>query len=374
MRASDGRYLARMLVVMGIVCMAGCAWACSVPVFRYALERWSADTYRLLILHRGELSSGEKKRLAELEKRTTPEYGFPSLVVKTVDLNGEIPEHLQELVAEHRNASLPWMVLVLPQGPLQETIVRSEKWTAETQANLLMSPVRQEIARRLIAGQTAVWLLMKGKEDAANKKVEALLAASLTRLAKELKLPHQMDPEDAQYDSPMNEAIELRVEFSVLPLDPRDPREATLINALKYFDPEVVRSDAPKVFPIFGRGRALDILSGENIGAEVIEQVCAFLVGPCSCQVKALNPGLDLFIPVDWDGLVSGMIGVEEALPPLRVPGAQAVGPPAAAPAAVTPGPVREDDTLVRNLALIGGIGIVVLIIGTWALLRKRTG
>ncbi|HUQ72324.1 MAG TPA: hypothetical protein VM165_22550, partial [Planctomycetaceae bacterium] len=43
--------LAALIVVTG----GGLGWACNVPVFRYALEHWRPDPYRLTVLHRGPL-------------------------------------------------------------------------------------------------------------------------------------------------------------------------------------------------------------------------------------------------------------------------------------------------------------------------------
>ena len=36
------------------------AHACSVPVFRYAVEHWPPDVYEALVLHRGKLSETDK--------------------------------------------------------------------------------------------------------------------------------------------------------------------------------------------------------------------------------------------------------------------------------------------------------------------------
>jgi hypothetical protein len=46
--------LRSVLIVLGIVCagMPGDSRACNVPAFRYALERWPADAYQVLVYHR----------------------------------------------------------------------------------------------------------------------------------------------------------------------------------------------------------------------------------------------------------------------------------------------------------------------------------
>ena len=54
--------LAATALVLGVRPAA----ACSVPVFRYALERWPADMYRLVVFHRGALSEGQQAEIAKL--------------------------------------------------------------------------------------------------------------------------------------------------------------------------------------------------------------------------------------------------------------------------------------------------------------------
>ena len=44
--------LSLTLVAWLVIC-SGLALACSVPVFRYALERWDASPYALVVFHRG---------------------------------------------------------------------------------------------------------------------------------------------------------------------------------------------------------------------------------------------------------------------------------------------------------------------------------
>jgi hypothetical protein len=60
-------------------------------------------------------------------------------------------------------------------------------------------------------------------------------------------------------------------------------------------------SSEPWVAAVFGRGRVLGAWPAHGFGDAQIEEVCLFLLGACSCQVKNLNPGWDLLLRVDWD-------------------------------------------------------------------------
>jgi len=60
----------------------------------------------------------------------------------------------------------------------------------------------------------------------------------------------------------------------------------------------------PIVFPVFGRGRALFALVGEGINSDNLREAIAFITGPCGCEIKMMNPGVDLLMSVNWDASV----------------------------------------------------------------------
>ncbi|MCH8194011.1 MAG: hypothetical protein IIA65_08330, partial [Planctomycetes bacterium] len=103
------------LVVLLIgLCLALPLYACSVPVFRYALERWPVDSYRLVIFHQGTLSDTQQDLQRYLEGFREIGYGRPPLVLQSVDTAESIPEPLTTLWEQFREASLPLMVLLPP--------------------------------------------------------------------------------------------------------------------------------------------------------------------------------------------------------------------------------------------------------------------
>jgi hypothetical protein len=97
----------------------------------------------------------------------------------------------------------------------------------------------------------------------------------------------------------------LSFEFSTLAVSRSDPNESFLRAMLLSSEPDLSQyTDEPILFPVFGRGRALYALVGDGINAENIRETVAFLTGPCGCEVKMLNPGVDLLMAVNWDAAV----------------------------------------------------------------------
>ena len=56
--------------------------------------------------------------------------------------------------------------------------------------------------------------------------------------------------------------------------------------------------------PIFGRGRALGLIGGNDLNADMLAEAATFLIGECSCQVKEMNPGIDILLAADWEAIV----------------------------------------------------------------------
>jgi len=96
------------------------------------------------------------------------------------------------------------------------------------------------------------------------------------------------------------------------------------LKLLENWDPELKTDEEPVAFAMFGRGRALGPIVGEEINPEWIGDVCVYLTGACSCQIKRDNPGWDILLMVDWEGVIRGQYTLAEALPKLTTPAAVA--------------------------------------------------
>jgi hypothetical protein len=381
------------------IVLAGSLLACSVPVFRYALERWPVDAYRLAVFHRGDLSTEQQALRARLEQYGELGYGRPPLVLQWVDVTEPIPEPLTPVWEKVRQSPAPLMVLLPPaMGGGEEVVLWTAPLTTGSVDQLADSPVRRDLAQRLIEGETAVWLLLRSGDRDKDDALAATLAEGLGEMEASLKLPHQLDPGDTEYDTALSEDIELKIAFSVLPMDLDDPCETLLASVFKDIVTASETPALPAVVPVFGRARALVFLDEADIELDTIAEICHFLVGPCSCQVKQLNPGVDLPLLVDWDARIIGMMGDEEIPMSLLVPGVMAAAeedtPPveavdsrpvdanaaadpvveAAVPAetnrpSLSPRPTRP---LRRRLVLLALATLAFVLIGS-ALLMKRT-
>ena len=325
-----------------IAALAASAVACSVPVFRYALLWWGArapeECYQVMVFHHGPLNTPQQAALETLERNAWLKDGGANYVVTAFDMDAEIPEAAKAIAASRADATDPWMVLRYP----PTTRIEQEVWAGELDApnveHLLNSPKRREIAKRLLAGETAVWLLLETGARDQDDAAAAVLTKRLAQLENELQLPSEADD---PIDTPEDRALEaaatgenlpaLQIKFSVLRLSRDDPENQLLWRMLRHSEADLEQdyADVPVAFPVFGRGRTLWGLVGKGINDDIISEYCGYMVGMCSCEIKAQNPGFDLLLNANWDeALDPGDADGATVLP--RLPGV--IEAPVAAP------------------------------------------
>lgn len=338
------------------------ARACDVPVFRFSLERWRPAVYRVLIYHRGALTPEQQKLAKTLDDLSIEHNGQGNFSVERVDLDAKAKPDVVSMFQAQQQPSLPWIVVCYAEndpaipcawaGPLTEANIRL----------VTDSPARKAIVRHIVAGGTATWILLASGDAALDDSAAKILQTELTRLESELKLPE--DPAARPEDKP------LKISFSVVRVAPGDPAEAALLANLLRRDPDLAKRHEPIVFPVFGRGRALCALVGEKmITRENIEAAAKFLTGPCSCEAKEQNPGMDLLMLADWDAALATAKPTESPLPTLGPPLPERTTP-AAVPVAVTPAPAPSG-TLYRSLLITLGAAAII-IVGIAITLRTR--
>lgn len=277
--------------------------ACPIPVYRYALEFWQTDPYRLEIFFRNSLITAEQEMVDYLRGVCEGKGSKANLMVRTVDIESDGFDISKSVLHERNTVDAPLMVLRYP----FMSGVNSVLWMAPLGRDnidlLLDSPARESTANKLLSDATAVWIFLESGNRRKDRDALDLLETELANLEQTLVLP---DPElwMDSYDGAGDQEIP-RIRFDILRLSRDDPRERFLINMLTNSeegnDTDVTE---PMVFPVFGRGIILLAMAGEGINEDVIAEAARFITGRCSCQAKRLNPGLDMLIMKDWNALV----------------------------------------------------------------------
>lgn len=301
--------LVAMLAAIGVAAIgAPSAQACNIPVFRYALERWKQDKCKIVVFHDGQLSRADQ---LDVDFWLASIQGGANVEVVQADVksfedkapadatpeNNELVE-LWDSTRESVNGKLqlPYVVVRTTVGRGKTISHSAGPLKKVARQNVMLSPARKELRTRLLAGHSVVWVMLKSGDEEKNKAVRGRLEKQFKTLAKNVELPDGIGLPGSE----LYAEVPLFIKFSILEIDPKDPNETFLIDLLSSFKPSAFKNGEPLLAPVFGRGRVLEVLAADECKEAMVEDLTVFLSGPCSCQVKSLNPGFDMLLPANW--------------------------------------------------------------------------
>lgn len=321
--------MSRLLGLAFLFSLASAAQACTIPVFRFALDRWQADPFTLLLPAETAVASADLLRPLRANGRANL-----TIRIAPADTGPPRPEL---------------------RFPNSNTVAWSGDLGPAALDRLLNSTGRREIVRHILAGDSVIWVVCGGA------------AAEAERLEKRLKFLEQVaslpiqNPNDP--DSRLGPGPPLLLKFSLLRLDATDPGEAILRRLLVGPEGE---ADRPFAAAVFGRGRVLGAWPLEQLDDRALEEACLFLVGRCSCRVKNENPGWDLLLNIDWDQTLAAAGQQAAATAEASVPESE---PPAesASPQTVITTPEAEPVAQPKRWAVAAAL---FLAFAAWRLLR----
>jgi len=273
--------------------------ACSVPVFRYALERWQSDLFEVDVFFRDELTPAERALVSKLEDQSLVNGGTVNWEIVHCRVDGDLAPDLATVRNGLGDVPLPHVVVRMPGGRYGSPII----WTGpltDAQPVLWNSPGRTQLVKHLLAGDSVVWLVFRGSDDEQFQAVRRNLQEQLPALAEKTPLP-------AGVGLPGSEVLTelpLEVRFSTIVVE--GEAEAAFRQSIAATFAEPPAATETMVVPVFGRGRAMAAIPGSDFDAALLEEIARFLCGACSCQVKQANPGFDLLLAVNWNERLFG--------------------------------------------------------------------
>lgn len=331
--------LLRSLLILTALLCAPLARGCSIPVFRYALDRWQADPYQLEV----STSDGADEVVARFLRNFTDSTPINFTIVRT---KADSPSRLVFPHAEP-GARPAW------NGRLAEGGL----------ARITDSLARTALVQRIMEGEVGVWVLVESGDDASDDRLAAALEKRLRYLEQVAQLP-QIDPSDPT--SKLGPGPALRVKFSLLRVKRDDAEEQPFLKMLAGPKSAEPPATGPWLALVFGRGRVLGAWPAEGFGDEQIDETCLFLLGACSCEVKRMNPGWDLLLNHDWNESLRAL-----GFPSLEAEGAEgprptpetvtftAAPPPPPPPPAAATSPSTITGAAVAGSLLLLGIALV---------------
>lgn len=300
-----------LLILCLLVCgLCRTSSACNIPVFRYALERWQPDAAELVVFHDERLSRQHTAQIEAIRGGKDVPTEAHQASVRYVDVNAEgATDPLWRAISSDGAIPLPYVVVRLRVGKDRFINAWHGSVDSAVKSDLLDSPVRRELAQRLTAGESVVWLMLRSDDSEKCAAAKQALEAVCRKMEASVELPDGVGAPGSELYS----EIPLLLRFTVLEINPQDPREQFLVQLFRGLRSDPASSEEPLFIPVFGRGRALEVIPADNLDDGLVEALTVFLCSACSCQVKEQNPGFDLPMKVAWD---RELFGEEGARPP----------------------------------------------------------
>lgn len=302
-----------ILLFLAVFSSMTTANACVTPVYRYALENWTSDPYRITVFYDRPFEKGELEKIEPIALAGMASYGRvpfdldtddsqlkSNVTIRFAHLNEEMDPATQKLWELQKNAELPWVVIRYPRLSKKANILWQGPLERLDGSPLLNSPSRDNVADYLINGETAVWILLTTGDKVKDEKALETLKNGLSRSEKELKLPFVPENERENTLSGTTAAL-WRVSFKIVSIPRSDRSEVPFITMLIKSNPDLMKHlKEPMAFAIFGKGRVFSSLAGDAITESSILKANSFLLGSCQCDIKEQNPGTDLIFPDRW--------------------------------------------------------------------------
>ncbi len=294
------------LSVCGLLCLLGLVElsACDAPVYRYALERWEGARFPVVLFHGKQVENRHKNWM------TLAESANVNLTVVNVTErgNGVNKDALVLFDKYMRQTPMPNIVVYAGEErnrhkkrgePLLCTSLDSQLG-----ATLLMSSARRQVADYILKGSIGVWVVVESGVREKDHAFHKQLGGLLKKVTESVIAP--------QISNGRIKSVWGTAEpFPVVVFAKNDRTEQFFLNQLlEGKSPDSIQE--PVAFPIFGRGRVLTSLVASELTETLIHRVAEYLTGPCSCEIKAENPGRDLLFAVNWHERVERTIRDKE--------------------------------------------------------------
>ncbi|MFQ5809365.1 MAG: hypothetical protein ACE5JM_07075, partial [Armatimonadota bacterium] len=264
------------------------AQACDTPVYEYSIRYWDRDSYVVYYFHDGSDAPEDvavNERLEQM-KKSHANIWFQRIDVASLTSEGGMT-FARQVWEHYSDQGAPLYVVITP----RRVELFSGRLDLSDVETIAQSPKRTQTIKQLCEGKHGVLVLLKGPRTSENTEAERVVKATLAKAAEE----------------------EVEVGFVVVQRD--DPKEKWLVRLLLSLEPDLKDLDNAMVFAVFGRGHVLEPYLGKGITERNLADVIFFMNGPCSCEIKMANPGVDLITDWNWQGHVAQMPLLDEAAP-----------------------------------------------------------
>lgn len=275
----------RKLKLTGLFCLGLIAFqfsirdvsACDSPIHEYALANWEVSQYLLLVVGNDPASVAEK--VVTIRERFAVTGAGGNLVVEAWDR--EAPE-LEKFTGEIERLAATYdkehYVLF---SPTDRVVLASDDFSEGGLDRIWRSSVRTELQDVLANGLLPSLVFVTSSNQDETEKALSVVREALYECERQ--------------EHPCGLVVVRR----------DDPAETCFVRQLLLAEPDLEGLDEPMVFPVVGKGYVFLPYVGRGITQKNIDQAINFINGPCTCSIKAENPGFDLLMNCDWESMLA---------------------------------------------------------------------
>lgn len=297
----------KTIILTSWILLAQALFACQVPVFRFALERWPADNFTLLVTSHKPLEEKLKEELGSLQESLGSDSPQANLELNVIDFKTISEEERVSVVGLEHAGDDATLILMPPKSWQSEKPVWLGPATSANLAKMLDSPLRQKCVDHLVKGASVVWILVESGDAEKDAAALTLLSSGVKEAESTIELPEGIirredlnkDFVNIDPDNILRSDVPLKISFVTESMSREEAAESIFLPML--VEPEALALGEPLIVPVFGRGRTFGGLSAAQSSIERIVVASEYLCGACSCQVKEGNPGWDLLFNTNWD-------------------------------------------------------------------------
>jgi len=267
-----------------------------VPVFRYSLQSWDPNLYDVYVFYKGEFNAQGQDLLGTLYGSLEKGMNWE---VSPINVDEQLPAKFKEIHDQAKIRTYPFLVVRYPNATGPGGTAWAGAMTPENINGLANSQAQQTVIKRLLAGDSGVWVLVESNNKNDNDAAFKALQQHISKAQRELKLQDHLIQGDEKYD--FDVTVPLTLKFSAIRVSAKDVFGELLLGTdeLKEYADE----GHPVAFAVFGRGRVLpgiptadDIKEGSQI-----QDACKMLAGPVYDPLKENHGRADLPLAINWN-------------------------------------------------------------------------
>lgn len=291
----------------------------SIPAKKGESGKWKPDYYRAVVIYNAEKPAESDEGVNAIQSKIGDKIKSPNLMLRKIDMTDKA--NIDEKSAETLKLlepELPFTMIYFPENSDVENPLWAGHMTLEDVAAISDSPARREIIRRLLKGESVVWLLIESGVDYKDYRILKLLSEEIKNIgANPPGVGTPVPPESEVKKEEVKPANP--VKMSIMRISREDASEKILLNMLNGIEAEVMNiSNEPVLVPVYAGGRILKFFSDEEINSENIRKTIELLSGEVVYGAKTPDSGTVLLLSVNWNGVASGKLSVDKEFPPLK--------------------------------------------------------